>query len=144
MKQVEINIDYILLLVAKYKSSHCEDREIMASIQKAVNSSQALRSKKKLIEDFISRLNDVEDVLSGWRNYISDREEQELDAIIHEHNLKPEETRKFMENAFEKGDIKTNGSDVDRLLPPISRFGGGGRAKKKETVIEKLKNFLNK
>lgn len=56
-----------------------------------------------------------------------------------------EETRKFLENSFKDGEIKTTGTDIEKILPPISRFGGGGaRAKKKETVIDKLKEFFEK
>ena len=29
-------------------------------------------------------------------------------------------------------------------MPPISRFGGGGRARKKQSVIDKLKTFFEK
>ena len=29
-------------------------------------------------------------------------------------------------------------------MPPVSRFGGGGRAQKKQGVIEKLKVFFEK
>lgn len=59
--------------------------------------------------------------------------------------MKSEETRKFVENAFRDGVLKTTGTDVDRLLPPVSRFGGGGsRDKKKLTVIDKLKAFFEK
>lgn len=43
-----------------------------------------------------------------------------------------------MENAFRNGEIKTAGTDIDKLMPPIFRFGGGGRAKKKKGVIDKL------
>lgn len=143
VKQIEINIDYILLLVAKYKDSHGEDKEVLVSIRKAMDSSPNLRSKKKLIEGFIARLNDIDDVLLGWRDFVSAKKEQELDVIIQEEKLKPEETHKFMEDSFEAGEIKTTGSDIDKLLPPVSRFGGGNRAKKKETVIEILKNFFN-
>lgn len=63
-------------------------------------------------------------------------------TIIAEENLKSEDTRKFMENAFRDSEIKTAGTDIDKLMPAISRFGGGGRAKKKEGVIEKLKTFF--
>lgn len=143
VKQIEINIDYILLLVAKYKDSHGEDKEVLVSIRKAMDSSPNLRSKKKLIEGFIAGLNDIDDVLLGWRDFVSAKKEQELDVIIQEEKLKPEETHKFMEDSFEAGEIKTIGADIDKLLPPVSRFGGGNRAKKKETVIEKLKNFFN-
>lgn len=42
-----------------------------------------------------------------------------------------------MENAFRDGEIKTSGTDIDKLMPPISRFGGGGRAKK-ETGLNRV------
>lgn len=29
-------------------------------------------------------------------------------------------------------------------MPPVSRFGGGGRAQKKQGVIDKLKSFFDK
>ena len=48
-----------------------------------------------------------------------------------------------MENAFRDGEIKTFGKDIDKLLPPISRFGGG-RDQKKQGVIDKLKTFFEK
>ena len=46
IKQVEINIDYILMLVEKYHEGNCEDKEILTSIRKAVDASMQLRSKK--------------------------------------------------------------------------------------------------
>ena len=73
-----------------------------------------------------------------------EQRENDLNTIITEEKLKPEDTRKFMENAFRDGEIKTAGTDIDKLMPPISRFGGGGRAKKKQGVIDKLKAFFEK
>ncbi len=67
-----------------------------------------------------------------------------MQTIITEEKLKPEDTRKFIENAFRDGEIKTAGTDIDKLMPPVSRFGGGGRAKKKQGVIDKLKAFFEK
>ena len=142
VKQIEINIDYILMLVAKYKDTHGEDKEVLVSIQKAIDSSPNLRSKKALIEGFIAGLNDIDDVLNGWREFVADQREKALDEIIQTEKLKPVETKKFIEDSFEAGEIKTTGTDIDKLLPPVSRFGGGNRAGKKETVIDKLKKFF--
>ena len=58
--------------------------------------------------------------------------------------LKPEETRKFVSNAFRDGVLKTTGTEINKLMPPVSRFGGSGRAKKKQGVIEKLKGEMKK
>ena len=144
IRQVEINIDYILLLVKKYHDSHSEDKEILITIRKAVDASPELRSKKALIENFISGINDVEDVFLEWREFVTRQKEQELTAIIAEQKLKPEETRQFIEKALKAGEIKTAGTDIDRLMPPVSRFGSGNRAAKKQGVIDRLKTFFDK
>lgn len=144
IRQIEINIDYILMLVKKYHDTHCEDKEVLITINKAIDASPELRSKKQLIETFIAGINDVDDVMNEWHSYVVEQRDHDLNAIITEERLKPEDTRKFMENAFRDGEIKTAGTDIDKLMPPISRFGGGNRAKKKQGVIEKLKGFFEK
>lgn len=143
IKQIEINIDYILLLVKKYHDSHGEDKEVLISIHKAVDSSLELRSKKALIENFIAGINEVEDVLNEWHAFVAEQKEKELEQIIAEERLKPEETKKFIEYSFRDGYIKTTGTDIDKILPPISRFGGG-REKKKAIIIEKLTKFFER
>ena len=144
IKQIEINIDYILMLVKKYHDSHCEDKEVLVTIKKAIDASPELRSKKALIETFIAGINDVEDVMTEWHDYVAEKREEELVQIIKDEKLKEPETRKFIENAFRDGEIKTTGTDIDKLMPPVSRFGGGNRAAKKQGVIDKLKSFFEK
>lgn len=144
IRQIEINIDYILMLVKKYHDTHCEDKEVLITINKAIDASPELRSKKQLIETFIAGINDVDDVMNEWHEYVVEQRDHDLNVIITEEKLKPEDTRKFMENAFRDGEIKTVGTDIDKLMPPISRFGGGGRAEKKQGVIDKLKTFFEK
>ena len=144
IRQVEINIDYILLLVKKYHDSHSDDKEILITIRKAVDASPELRSKKALIENFISGINDVEDVFLEWRDFVMWQKEQELTAIITEERLKLEETWQYIETALQAGEIKTTGTDIDRLMPPVSRFGGGNHAAKKQDIIDKLKTFFDK
>ena len=144
IKQIEINIDYILMLVQKYHDSHCDDKEILITIQKAVDASPELRSKKALIETFIAGINDVSDVMLEWRTFVAEEKERQLVAIIQEENLKDDETRRFMDSAFRDGSVKTTGTDIDKLMPPISRFGGGNRAVKKQAIIDKLMAFFNR
>ena len=144
IKQIEINIDYILMLVKKYHDTHCEDKEVLITINKAIDASPELRSKKSLIKTFIAGINEVDDIMAEWHDYVVAKHEEDLENIIKEEKLKPEETRKFLENAFRDGEIKTAGTDIDKLMPPVSRFGGGKRAEKKQGVISKLKNFFEK
>ena len=145
IKQIEINIDYILMLVKKYKDGNCEDKEIVVDIRRAVDASSELRSKKELIETFIANVNEMDDVFDDWRAFVKEQKEKEIDVIITEENLKADETKKFVDNAFRDGELKTTGVGIDSLLPPMRRFGGNSnRAEKKQTVIEKLKAFFEK
>ena len=145
VKQVEVNIDYILMLVKKYHDGNCKDKEVLVAIDKAIKSSLQLRSKKELIENFIATINTQTDVNADWQRFVKEQREKDIQALISEEKLKPEETRKFVDNAFRDGVLKTTGTDIDRLMPPVSRFGGSGsRDKKKQTIIEKLKAFFEK
>ena len=144
IRQVEINIDYILLLVKNYHESNCKNKEILVNISKAVSASMHLRSKKELIEDFVASVNADTDVDEAWEAYVKQRKQDDLDEIIASENLKADETARFVENAFRDGAIRTTGTDIDKILPAMSRFGGGNRQEKKKTVIEKLKVFFEK
>ena len=77
----------------------------------------------------------LKSVLEIWRNY---------DTLIEEKKLKLDENRKFVDNSFRDGVLKTTGTDVDRILPPVSRFGGGNRTAKKDGIITKLQAFFDK
>ncbi|MCI8613136.1 MAG: type I restriction endonuclease subunit R [Clostridia bacterium] len=143
IKQIEINIDYILLLVKKYHDGHREDKELLITINKAIDSSLELRSKKALIQNFIAGINDVDDVLLEWKEFVAKKKEEELAAIIAEEKLKNDETRKFVEYSFRDGVMKTTGTDIDKIMPPMSRFGGG-REKKKESIIQRLLAFFER
>lgn len=144
IKQVEVNIDYVLMLVKKYHETNCTDKEILVDVEKAIGSSTQLRSKKELIMQFISKVDASSDIDRDWEAFVKEQKEEELKEIIAENRLKPEETRRFIDNAFRDGVIKTAGTDIDRILPPMSRFGSGNRDLQKKKVIERLKSFFEK
>lgn len=144
VKQIEVNIDYILMLVAKYHESNCKDKEILIAIDRAIKSSIELRSKKELIENFIATINTQTDVNADWKKFVLEQRETDLANLITEEKLKDEETRKYIDNAFRDGFVKTSGTEIDKLMPPVSRFGGGNRAAKKQGIIDKIKDFFEK
>ena len=86
---MEVNIDYILMLVAKYQQSNCKDKTILTTIDKAINSSIELRSKKEVIERFIEQVNVSTKVDEDWRKFLHERKEADISAIIEEEKLKP-------------------------------------------------------
>lgn len=145
VKQVEVNIDYILMLVQKYHESNCEDKEILGSIDKAIKSSLALRSKKELIDTFISRINVNTNVMNDWTKFVEENKENDMKTLITDENLNPEETRKFINRSFKSGEVETLGTDIEKILPPMRRFGGNSEhEEKKERIIDKIKKFFEK
>ena len=144
IKQVEINIDYILMLAQQYHKSNCTDKEILTTIDKAIGSSIQLRSKKQLIEQFIKTVNASGNVGEEWRKFVCRQKDNDLEEIITTERLKADETKTFIDNSFRDGELKTIGTDIDGILPPMSRFGGNNREVKKQTVIDKLKLFFEK
>ena len=144
IRQVEINIDYILLLVQKYHDSNCTNKEILVNISKAIGSSMQLRSKKELIENFIGSVNADTDVEKSWKDFVQQRKDEDLKEIIESEHLKPQETKSFIDNSFRDGQVRTTGTDIDKILPPMSRFGGGNRQEKKKSVIDKIQAFFER
>ncbi|MEJ1229861.1 MAG: hypothetical protein WDM88_03190 [Galbitalea sp.] len=147
IKQIEINVDYILMLVDKYRKERGdgEDKEILAEISRAIDSSPSLRNKKDLIEAFVDRVNSDGEIDEEWNAYVAERRNAELDRIISEENLKPDETREFVERAFRDGSIQATGTAITRVLPPATRFAAdGGHGEKKQRVLAKLGEFFER
>jgi type I restriction enzyme R subunit len=147
VKQVEINVDYILMLVQKYRVSRGdgEDLEIRANISRAIDSSPSLRNKKDLIEDFVDAVSATGEIDDEWGAYVAARREAELSEIIEAENLRPDETRAFIDSAFRDGAIQTTGTAITKVLPPVSRFSAsGGHGEKKQLVLTKLSAFFER
>ncbi|EXG79853.1 type I restriction endonuclease subunit R [Cryptosporangium arvum] len=149
IKQVEINVDYILMLVGKWREirGNGNDKEMsaLADIQRSVDSSPTLRNKKDLIMDFVDRVSASGEIDEEWRAYVAAQRTAELDAIIADENLKPDETRTFIEHAFRDGSIPTTGTAITKILPPGSRFSaGGGHGEKKQRVLARLGEFFER
>jgi len=145
IKQVEINIDYILSLVEKLHDQHLDNKEIRLQIERAVNSSPTLRGKKELIEDFIAQLTPESNVNDEWHTFVQRQQREQLERIIAEENLNHDETIHFMQRAFEEGQVAEEGTDVVKILPPMPLFGKAQeRSLKKRNVLDRLKDFFTR
>ena len=147
IKQVEINVDYILMLVEQYlkKKGTGEDKEIRANIERAINASPSLRNKKDLIEQFVDAVSTKGKVDAQWQAFMAAKKTEELERIIAEENLNAEATRAFVDNAFRDGAIPTAGTAITKVLPPVSRFSkDNGHGRKKQTVLDKLAAFFER
>ncbi len=145
IKQVEINIDYVLGLIKKYHEDHTKNKELLIDINKAIDSSVELRNKKDLINQFITTLDmhGVED--EDWQKFVEEKKTEELEQIIAHENLDKEATYAFIKNAFKDGSVVTTGTAISKIMPPVSRFSPTGeRIQKRESVLAKLTKFFEK
>lgn len=147
IKQVEINVDYILMLVQKYRDERGDgdDKEVRAEITRAIDASPSLRNKKDLIEAFVDRVSADGEVDEEWARFIAARRDAELERIIAEEDLRPDETREFVDRAFRDGAIQATGVSITKVLPPASRFSAdGGHGDKKQRVLAKLGEYFER
>ncbi|MBU0614200.1 type I restriction endonuclease subunit R [Patescibacteria group bacterium] len=145
IKQIEINIDYVLTLVKTYHEDHVKNKELLVDINKAIDSSVELRNKKDLINQFIASLDMNSVVDDDWQKFVEKKKIDELERIIEHENLDHDETYKFVRNAFRNGNVATTGTAITKILPPVSRFSPGGeRTKKRESVLDKLMSFFER
>lgn len=145
VKQVEVNIDYILYLVRLYHESHQQDVEIRVKISKSIDASPDLRDKKELIERFIDALTPDGDVDAEWREYVNKEKREQFNKIVEEEHLKKEKALEFIENSFLRGYVPEGGIELDGIMPPINPFDkSANRQGKMQKVLERIKSFFNK
>lgn len=143
VRQVEINIDYILRLIESYCKSNRKDKEVMVQLRSAIGSSIQLRSKRELIEKFIEKVGINTNIDDEWGTFVTEQWRIDLDTIIEEEELKPEETEVFVRKSFKDDEVSTIGTGLDDLLPPMSLFDDS-RADKKQRIIDRLQSFFEK
>ena len=147
VKQVEVNVDYILMLVEQYIKAKGtgEDKEIRTAIDRAVSASPSLRSKKDLIEQFVDAVSTSAKIDAEWLAFIQVKKVEELDRIVADEGLNADATKAFVDNAFRDGAIPTTGTAITKILPPLSRFSKNNQhAVKKQAVLDKLTAFFER
>jgi len=143
IKQIEINIDYILGLIKRYHADHIKNKEILVDINKTIDSSVELRNKKELINQFISSLDIGATIDEDWQKFVEKKKIEELDKIIADENLDRDKAYAFVRNAFRDGSIAITGTAITKVLPPVSRFSPTReRTIKRESVLSKLSRFF--
>lgn len=145
VKQIEVNIDYILFLIAKYKEKHCNDQELRLSIARSIDASPDLRDKKELIEEFVDQLSPTSSVESEWKTYVNQKKCEEFAQLVEEEHLKSDKALLFIENAFKRGYVPEGGVQLGSIMPALNPFDPSDhRESKVQAVLSKLKTFFNK
>jgi len=145
VKQIEVNIDYILELVAKYHDGHMEDKSILADISRTIMSSPDLRSKKDLIDSFVESLSSGADVQRDWKEYIVRKKQEEFERIVSEEHLKTGLAEQFIIDCFKEGYVDTDGTRIVSMLPPVSRFAPSNAYElMKSRVVERFRQYFDR
>ncbi|ELU7543256.1 type I restriction endonuclease subunit R [Campylobacter upsaliensis] len=141
LAQVEVSIEYILELIAKYHKDQATNYE---PILKLLDSSLSLRSKKELFLRFIDSLHTQSNVEKDFSAYIKTHKNNALQDIINALNLDPKKTKEFMQDSFERGELRDYGRAFGEILPPSPLFGKGAEQthKVREKALEKLQAFF--
>lgn len=122
-----------------------EEAAELLSISRAVDSSPTLRNKKDLIENFVDSVSASGEIDAEWRAFVDTRRTAELNQIIEDEKLKPEETRAFVESASRDGVIRTTGTAITKVMPATTRFSAdGAHGEKKQRVLAKLIAFFER
>ncbi len=141
IKQVEVNVDYILMLVDRNRDAvACGDHEVTASIMRNVAASPTLRERDDLVRGFLQEMTvSTDSTADVWQSHMAAEQAKELEALIAEERLKPQETRAFLARAFEEGGVQTAGTAITEIMPRASRFSpSDGYGEKKRRVVEKI------
>lgn len=145
VKQIVVDIDYIIALIKKYHDENSLNKEIPAEIKRAIASNPDLKPKKELIERFIESLNTDSDVDKDWEKFKTEQREKDIVQLITEEKLKEGPTRTLIEKIFRIGNYEVSDAEISDIMPPISRFAKGNPfAETKRRVAEKLKDFFSK
>ncbi|MUU59731.1 type I restriction endonuclease subunit R [Helicobacter pylori] len=147
IKQVEVNIDYILNLIEEFAKEHgVEIQGVKTKIEPIINSSIELRNKKDLIMDFIDKYNKDQEVHAHFQDYIHQKREEEFQNIIEENRLNEEKAYSFMQHAFKVGKISFNGTEFPKIIEEKpSMFSQNSRYQEvKEKVAASLSRFFHR
>ncbi|EPO0094034.1 type I restriction endonuclease subunit R [Campylobacter upsaliensis] len=141
LAQVEVSIEYILELIAKYHKDQATNYE---PILKLLDSSLSLRSKKELFLRFIDSLHTQSNVEKDFSAYIKTHKNNALQDIINTLNLDPKKTKEFMQDSFERGELRDYGRAFGEILPPSPLFGKGSDQthKIRQQALQKLQAFF--
>lgn len=143
----EINLDYILaLILEKAKKANSFD-SILAEIKRIIRSSYDIREQEELIIEFFKKLDktkfeNTEQIIDSFYLYANQKKVEAIDKLVFEEKLKAG-AKIFIEKAISKGNISNIGTELNDILPPLSRRSGV-KEKKKQQVLNLIEQIIKK
>lgn len=147
IKQVEVNTDFILGLLARNNNENNYNK-IKEEIILNIDSSISLRDKKDLIIEFMEKQEyDSNNIHDKWIQYNKEKQDEEIKSIIKDLNLRYKETIKILDSYIKSGEVREYGSDINHIF--INKFSSFGPNYDKKInarlmFFERSRNLLNK
>lgn len=103
IRRDEINVDYILGLLAQLVDATGEQRDkLIQNIMSTISTDATLRSKRELIEKFIDqnipKIHESEAVEGEFQSFMTEEKQNALMQIVREEDLDPEKLEKLIED----------------------------------------------
>jgi type I restriction enzyme R subunit len=115
----EINVSYILKLLAKFKDYQEEEKEKQKeSVINIINSNPKLRSKRELIENFINNMLDnidIEEIEEEFDKFVDIERDRAFNNLIEKENLHNEELQSVIDSYLYNGRKPLN-DDIAKTL----------------------------
>lgn len=142
----EINVAYILQLLASYKDADEKDKEAHKNnIMSIINGQAQLRSKKELIEKFINEnmlhISDSDNIENEFEKFWEDEKEIAYDKLCSEENLDCEKVKQVIDTYVyeERKPLKDDIADTLLVKPKLLE-----RKKIVPRVLDKIIEFVDK
>lgn len=150
LKTDEINLEYIFALIFDKTQENLDINTIRSDIKRTIKSSLDIRAKEGLIMEFLDsndlkQFKNKEDILEKFFEFGKKKKDEDIEKLIKDENLKNEnaKAKSFIEESLEKGFVEEYGTQIDDIMPATSRREEvGKREAKKQTILEKIRNFV--
>lgn len=142
----EINVTYILKLLAQFKDSSEQEQQIQRqNIVNIINGNAQLRSKRELIERFIDghlmSIADVDTVDDAFEKFWDEEKIKAFDELCEEENLNKEEVKKVVDTYLydERPPLSDDIANTLNVKPKLLE-----RRKVVPRVLDKIMMFVEK
>ena len=141
LRRDDINVDYILTLLRELDPDEEGYEQAKEFIYKTINQNPSLKSKKKLIEDFINRkLDSKGDVEGDWEQFLMEEKFKEITFLVAQENLHRDKIEELLEEYDFTGrlDEEILESSFQETLTFLTR------REKKQALMIKIKDLIEK
>jgi type I restriction enzyme R subunit len=145
IRRDEINVDYILRLLAKLvKAGESEKEKIITNIMDTMSSDAVLRSKKELIKKFIDEnipnISEADDVEAEFNSFWKSEESQAFEKICTQEQLDTEKLKSLIDSYLFSGRKPRRDEIVEALKEKPKILERGSIVTR---ITQKLNEFIN-